>query len=177
VPDACALPGQTALVGLYICPVWFLAQCTYNASLDWTSVSSSTILSTVSGYELMSTCRSHADCWLTQQYPRQAVHVCTLHRVSEREVPLLEARWGGCNVRGPPIGCSMRIPVSHPALYSYCCVPALRALCLLACLTKKTLPMARTRSGEMRLRYFQPSGTCGVICAALYCLYSPVRHD
>ena len=104
------------------CPVWFLAQCTYNASLDWTSVSSSTILSTVSGYELMSTCRSHADCWLTQQYPRQAVHVCTLHRVSEREVPLLEARWGGCNVRGPPIGCSMRIPVSHPVLYSYCCV-------------------------------------------------------
>ncbi|KAL2642494.1 hypothetical protein R1flu_010081 [Riccia fluitans] len=39
---------RTALVGLWICPLWFLAQLTYNFSLKYTTVTSNTILSTTS---------------------------------------------------------------------------------------------------------------------------------
>lgn len=39
---------RTALVGLTICPFWFLAQLTFNLSLKYTTVTSNTILSTAS---------------------------------------------------------------------------------------------------------------------------------
>lgn len=39
---------RTAMVALVICPFWFLAQFTFNLSLQYTSVSSNTILSSIS---------------------------------------------------------------------------------------------------------------------------------
>ncbi|CAM6084248.1 unnamed protein product [Calypogeia fissa] len=39
---------RTAMVGLIICPFWFLAQFTFNLSLKYTTVTSNTILSTTS---------------------------------------------------------------------------------------------------------------------------------
>ena len=40
--------GQTARVSAFICPLWFLANWSYNASLSMTSVTSSTIIATTS---------------------------------------------------------------------------------------------------------------------------------
>ena len=40
--------AATAKISLIVCPIWFLANWTYNQSLSMTSVTSSTIISTTS---------------------------------------------------------------------------------------------------------------------------------
>lgn len=44
-PDPAASWRQTAHAAAFVCPIWFMAQLTFNASLSYTSVTSNTILS------------------------------------------------------------------------------------------------------------------------------------
>ena len=62
--------GQTARVSAFICPLWFLANWSYNASLSMTSVTSSTIIATTSSLFTFGFGVSHMTCICSERIVR-----------------------------------------------------------------------------------------------------------